>query len=58
VFAAHGFEGQYVLVSPSRDLVITRFGKTDRSLRPNVLAELRRMIDAFPRSGGPADAGG
>jgi CubicO group peptidase (beta-lactamase class C family) len=58
VFAAHGFEGQYVVVSPSRELVITRFGKTDRSLRPNVLAELRRMIDAFPRSGGSADAGG
>jgi CubicO group peptidase (beta-lactamase class C family) len=58
VFAAHGFEGQYIVVSPSRDLVITRFGKTDRSLRPNVLAELRRMIDAFPRSGGPADGGG
>lgn len=58
VFAAHGFEGQYVLVSPARDLVITRFGKTERALRPNVLAELRRMIDAFPLSGALADAGG
>jgi CubicO group peptidase (beta-lactamase class C family) len=58
VFAAHGFEGQYVLVSPARDLVITRFGKTPRALRPNLIAELGRLIDAFPRSSVPADAGG
>ena len=58
VFAAHGFEGQYVIVAPDRDLVIVRFGKTDRSLRPNVVAELSRILDAFPRMDGVADDGG
>lgn len=58
VFAAHGFEGQYVVVSPARDLVVARFGKTVRALRPNVIAELRRILDAFPTMGGPVDGGG
>lgn len=58
VFAAHGFEGQYLLVSPARDLVVARFGKTDRALRPNVVAQLRRVLDAFPVTGAPGDSGG
>lgn len=58
VFAAHGFEGQYLVVAPDRDLVVVRFGKTERALRPNVIAVLRRILDAFPRADDAAGAGG
>jgi CubicO group peptidase (beta-lactamase class C family) len=58
VFAAHGFEGQYVIVAPQRDLVVVRFGKTDSTLRPNVVAELGRILDAFPVAAGVADGVG
>jgi CubicO group peptidase (beta-lactamase class C family) len=47
--AAHGYEGQYVIVVPSRDLVLVRLGKTPAELRPNLVAELRRIVQAFPR---------
>lgn len=57
VFAGHGFEGQYLIVSPDRDLVVARFGKTDRSCRPDVVAELSRIIDAFPATGTVASGG-
>ena len=58
VFAAHGFEGQFVVVAPDRDLVIVRFGKTDRALRPNVVHHLRRILDAFPVASPATGAGG
>ena len=44
---ASGYEGQHIIVCPSRDLVVVRLGKTVADLRPNVSASLRRLIAAF-----------
>jgi CubicO group peptidase (beta-lactamase class C family) len=49
MFGAHGYEGQYTLVVPSRDLVVVRLGKTPAELRPALAAVLRSVVQAFPR---------
>lgn len=46
--AAHGYQGQYIVVVPGRDLVVVRFGITDADARPPLVDELRRVIGAFP----------
>ncbi|HEX9257977.1 MAG TPA: serine hydrolase, partial [Acidimicrobiales bacterium] len=46
--AAHGYEGQYVIVLPHRDLVLVRLGKTPTDIRPNLVAVLRDLIGCFP----------
>jgi CubicO group peptidase (beta-lactamase class C family) len=43
--AAHGYEGQYVVVLPERDAVIVHLGKTDSAVRDRLVARLRRIID-------------
>jgi CubicO group peptidase (beta-lactamase class C family) len=43
-FAAHGYEGQYIVVAPDRDLVFVRLGKTPADLRPNLVAVLQEII--------------
>ena len=43
--AAHGYEGQYVIVLPRHDAVIVHLGKTDISVRDRLVARLRRIID-------------
>lgn len=43
--AAHGYEGQYILVLPDRDTVLVHLGKTDAEVRPGLLARLRRIIE-------------
>lgn len=50
-FGAHGYENQYVVVDPSRDLVLVRLGKTPEQLRANLLPELVDVIAAFGRPG-------
>lgn len=45
---ASGYEGQYIVVVPRRELVVVRLGKTISQKRPSVLASLRRIIEAFP----------
>jgi CubicO group peptidase (beta-lactamase class C family) len=44
--AAHGYEGQYIVVVPDRDLVLVHLGKTDAAVRHHVVAGLRRIVDA------------
>jgi len=46
--AAHGYEGQYIVVVPARDLVLVHLGKVPVDVRPPLLASLRQLIDAFP----------
>jgi len=46
-FAAHGYEGQYVIVRPDRDLVVVRLGKTPIEVRPPVIEHLQELLDAW-----------
>ncbi|MBV8348599.1 MAG: serine hydrolase, partial [Mycolicibacterium sp.] len=46
-FYASGYEGQYVVVVPDRDLVVVRLGKTVAELRDNVVAWIGELIEAF-----------
>lgn len=51
--AAHGYEGQYTVVLPAKDLVVVHLGKWPAESRPTLVAELRRLIEAFPESTPP-----
>jgi CubicO group peptidase (beta-lactamase class C family) len=42
--AAHGYEGQYVVVLPELDAVVVHLGKTDAAVRDRLVARLRRVI--------------
>ncbi len=44
--ACHGYEGQYTLVVPDRELVVVHLGKCSADLRPLLNAQLRRLVDA------------
>jgi hypothetical protein len=43
-----------VVVAPDRDLVIVRLGVSGPEQRPNVVTDLRRVVEAFPRRGAAA----
>lgn len=42
--AAHGYEGQYVVVLPERDAVVVHLGQTDAAVRPRLIARLGALI--------------
>ena len=46
--AAHGYEGQYILVAPDRDLVVVHLGKTPVEQRHHVVRQLMALVDAVP----------
>src|SRR4249919_685766 len=46
-FAAHGYEGQYIIVRPDRDLVVVRLGKTPIDVRPPVIERLQELLAAW-----------
>jgi CubicO group peptidase (beta-lactamase class C family) len=46
-FAAHGYEGQYIIVRPDRELVVVRLGKTPVEERPPVIEHLQELLDAW-----------
>lgn len=46
--AALGYEGQFTWVSPRRDVVLVRMGRSDANQAPLVKDELVRIIGAFP----------
>ena len=46
--AAHGYEGQYVVVVPERELTVVHLGKTPVDQLPLLARRLLTMIDAFP----------
>lgn len=47
-FGAHGYEGQYTVVVPGRDLVVVRLGKTPVERQPEVRAWIADIIRTFP----------
>jgi CubicO group peptidase (beta-lactamase class C family) len=55
-FSAQGFEGQYTLVVPSKDLVIVRLGLTpEKDLRGGALRDwMGRVARVFPNAPAPA----
>jgi CubicO group peptidase (beta-lactamase class C family) len=46
-YGCHGYEGQYIVVVPDRDLVLVHLGKSPIEQRAPLIAQLRRIIDAF-----------
>jgi CubicO group peptidase (beta-lactamase class C family) len=47
LFAAVGHLGQYVLVSPSRQLTVVRLGKTDEPDRAALVETLAKIVDLY-----------
>jgi hypothetical protein len=47
-FAAHGYEGQYLVVVPHRDLVLVRLGATPAEHGPAVRSWLWQLACCFP----------
>ncbi|MEQ1703775.1 MAG: serine hydrolase, partial [Ilumatobacteraceae bacterium] len=45
-YACHGYEGQYILVVPDRELVIVHLGKCPAAERPLVNEALRAVVAA------------
>jgi CubicO group peptidase (beta-lactamase class C family) len=48
---AMGYEGQFTWISPDRDLVLVRLGKTDNELVPELRGKWVEIIRAFPADG-------
>ncbi|MCU1502907.1 MAG: peptidase family protein [Ilumatobacteraceae bacterium] len=48
--ACHGYEGQYIVVVPDRELVVVHLGKSPVEQRPPLVRGLRSIIAAFPVS--------
>jgi CubicO group peptidase (beta-lactamase class C family) len=48
--AAHGYEGQYIVVVPDRELTVVHLGKTDAAVRHHLVGHLRDLIHEVPRS--------
>ena len=46
--AAHGYEGQFIVVVPDRALTVVHLGKTDFEVRPTLASAIGEMIDAAP----------
>jgi CubicO group peptidase (beta-lactamase class C family) len=49
--AALGYEGQFTWVSPNRNLVVVRLGKTNAEFGPQLRNELSKIVSAFPVQG-------
>lgn len=48
--AAHGYEGQYIVVVPDRELTVVHLGKTPVAVRAPLLRALDELIGAVPTS--------
>ena len=46
--ACHGYEGQYTVVVPDRDLVVVHLGKSPVDARGSLVAALAHIVEAFP----------
>ena len=45
--AAHGYEGQYVLVLPARDAVVVHLGQTEAAVRDRLVTRLRALVETL-----------
>lgn len=48
IFTANGFQGQYIVVDPARDLVVVRLGVSAPEQRVPVMRDLAAITRAFP----------
>ena len=48
--AAHGYEGQFIVVVPDRELTVVHLGKTDVGVRRHLVEHLEALITAVPIS--------
>jgi CubicO group peptidase (beta-lactamase class C family) len=48
--AAHGYEGQYIVVVPDRELTVVHLGKTDSDMRRYVVGGIDRLMRSVPVS--------
>ena len=46
--AAHGYEGQYIVVIPDRQLTVVHLGKTDSAMRRHVVGGIGDLIRSVP----------
>jgi len=51
IFTANGFNGQYIVVDPRRDLVLVRLGVSSPEQRARVVVDLNEAVEAFPLIG-------
>lgn len=55
--AAHGYEGQFVVVVPDRQLTLAHLGKTIREQQPPLVGALADMVASFPVTGASSPVG-
>lgn len=48
--AAHGYEGQFTVVVPDRELTVVHLGKSDADVRRHLIERLDGLIAAVPVS--------
>ena len=51
IFNASGYEGQYLVIDPSRDLLLVRLGSSSPEQRARVVHSLAAIVRAFPLVG-------
>ena len=49
IFNASGYNGQYLVIDPSRDLVLVRLGASTPEQRVEVVRSLAAITRAFPK---------
>jgi len=49
IFTATGFNGQYIVVAPERELVLVRLGISSPDQRGAVIRDLREVVESFPQ---------
>jgi CubicO group peptidase (beta-lactamase class C family) len=47
-FSANGYEGQFIIIVPQRDLVLVRLGKSRAEVQDHVKQWLREVAECFP----------
>ena len=45
--ACHGYEGQFIVVVPDRELVLVHLGKTDVAVAPKLVERLAGLVQLF-----------